>query len=135
MWPSYKGANNWRISQLVPRTAEDEKGAQNLVVGTRIGAFKMAEIWHGEGGLEGQRYKFETLIKTVALVAKATIKEKLPGRGRLQEEALKMIDKTLNWYATVHQLFDAELQKLTQVHILKGKCLILLWKKQLSCSQ
>ena len=29
LWASYEGANNWRISELVPRTLEDEMGARD----------------------------------------------------------------------------------------------------------
>ncbi len=29
--PSYKGANNWKICQLVPKTGEDEKGARHSI--------------------------------------------------------------------------------------------------------
>jgi hypothetical protein len=28
LWPSYEGANDWRICELIPRTEEDERGAQ-----------------------------------------------------------------------------------------------------------
>ena len=28
LWASYEGANNWRISQLVAQTVEDEMGAR-----------------------------------------------------------------------------------------------------------
>ena len=31
LWPSYEGANNWKICQLVPKTGEDEKGARHLI--------------------------------------------------------------------------------------------------------
>ena len=29
LWPSYKGANDWEIFQLAPRTKDDKKGARD----------------------------------------------------------------------------------------------------------
>ncbi len=29
LWPSYKGANDWEIFELVPRTEDDKKGARD----------------------------------------------------------------------------------------------------------
>ncbi len=29
LWPSYKGANDWEIFQLAPRTEDDKKGARD----------------------------------------------------------------------------------------------------------
>jgi hypothetical protein len=37
LWPSYEGANDWKICQLVPKMEADKKGAQELhnsVLGT-----------------------------------------------------------------------------------------------------
>jgi hypothetical protein len=31
LWPSYEGANNWKILELVPKKPEDEKGAQESI--------------------------------------------------------------------------------------------------------
>ena len=97
------------------------------IAGTRITAFKTAETWRGDGGLDGHRHEIERTLETAALVAKATIDEKLPGRGgKLREVALTMIDRTLAWFNTVHRHFDAELLQLLQLHISEDECLILL---------
>ena len=60
----------------------------------------MANIWQGDGGLEGRWHDIETSIKTAALVARATVDEKLPGRGKLRRVVLKMTNKTLSWFTT-----------------------------------
>lgn len=31
LWPSYKGANDWKVCQLVPATDDDEKGARDSI--------------------------------------------------------------------------------------------------------
>jgi hypothetical protein len=36
------------------------------IAGTRITAFKTAETWRGDGGLDGRRHKIERLLETVA---------------------------------------------------------------------
>ena len=142
---SYDPATNWeKTTKFMATDGQYSSSARKVVVsynhqqpyfyndgktavaGTRIAAFKSAEVWRGEGGLEGRRHDIETSLASAALVARATIDEKLPHRGKLREVALKMIDKTLNWYATVHRHFDAELQRLSQVHIPEDECLILL---------
>jgi hypothetical protein len=95
--------------------------------GTRITAFKTAETWHGDGGLDGRRHEIERTLKTAALVTRTTIDEELPGRGgKLREVALSMIDRTLAWFNTVHRHLDAELLQLLQLHISEDECLILL---------
>jgi hypothetical protein len=95
--------------------------------GTRITAFKTAETWRGDGGLDGRRHEIERTLKTAALVTRTTIDEKLPGRGgKLREVALSMIDRTLAWFNTVHRHLDAELLQLLQLHISEDECLILL---------
>jgi hypothetical protein len=96
------------------------------IVGTRIPAFKTAETWRGDGGLDGRRHDIERSLETAALVARTTINEKLPGRGNLREVALSMIDKTLAWFNTVHRHLNAKLLQLAQLHISEDECLILL---------
>ncbi len=51
------------------------------IAGTRITVFKTAETWRRDSGLDSRRHKIERTLETAALVAKATIDEKLPGRG------------------------------------------------------
>ena len=96
------------------------------IAGTRITAFKMAETWREEGGLDSRQHKIERSLKTAALVARTTIDEKLPGCGKLREVALSMIDRMLAWFNTVHPHLDSELLQLAQLHISEDKCLILL---------
>ena len=31
LWPSYEGANDWKIFQLVPKKPDDEKGAGKAI--------------------------------------------------------------------------------------------------------
>jgi len=31
LWPSYEGANDWKIFQLVPKKSDDEKGARESI--------------------------------------------------------------------------------------------------------
>jgi len=31
LWPSYEGANDWKICQLIPKMGEDEKGARHSI--------------------------------------------------------------------------------------------------------
>ena len=31
LWPSYEGANDWKILELVPKKPEDEKGARESI--------------------------------------------------------------------------------------------------------
>ena len=96
------------------------------IAGTRINAFRTAETWRGDGGLDSRRHKIERYLETAALVARTTVDEKLPGRGKLREVALSMIDRTLAWFNTVHCHLDAELLQLVQLHISEDECLILL---------
>ena len=96
------------------------------IAGTRITAFKTTETWHGDGGLDGRRHEIDRSLKTAALVARTTIDEKLPGRGKLREMALSMIDRTLAWFNTAHCHLDANLLQLAQLRISEDECLILL---------
>ncbi len=99
---------------------------KSAIAGTRITAFKTAETWRGDGGLDSHRHEIERSLETAALVARTTVVEKLPGRWKLREVALSMIDRTLAWFNTVHCHLDAELLQLVQLHISEDECLILL---------
>ena len=93
---------------------------------TRITTIKMAETWCRDGDLDGRRHKIERSLETAALVTKTTVDETLPGRRKLREIALSMIDRTLSWFNRVHCHFDAKLLQLVQLHMSEYEYLILL---------
>ena len=96
------------------------------IAGTRITVFKTAETWHGDGVFDGRRHEIEWSLKTVALVSRTTVNEKIPGHGKMREVALSMINRTLAWFNMVHCHLNAELLQLAQLHISEDECLILL---------
>jgi hypothetical protein len=53
--PSYKGANNWKICQLLPVTEDNEKGAQDSILCVLIAmdAWMLLMVWEGEAGAVG----------------------------------------------------------------------------------
>ncbi len=93
------------------------------IAGTRITAFKTAETWHRDGGLDSCCHEIERSLETAALVARTTVNEKLPGREKLREVDVSMINRTLAWFNTVHCHLDAELLQLAQLHISEDECL------------
>jgi hypothetical protein len=59
LWPSYKGANDWKICQLVPKTEADKKGAReshNSILGTMEARMSLM-VREGEMGAIGMADK------------------------------------------------------------------------------
>ncbi len=54
------------------------------------------------------------------------MEDKLPEGSLLSQLALKLLNHTLNWFATIFKHLDAEFTRLMQVHISEDETLILL---------
>jgi hypothetical protein len=97
-----------------------------VIAGKALQAFAMKEKLQGLGGMDGWHMEIELLLDTAADGVCTTAEDKLPAGSQLSQLALRMIEHTLNWYATVFKHLDAEYTRLTQVNISKEETLILL---------
>jgi hypothetical protein len=97
-----------------------------VVAGKVINAFSLMEKWQGSGGLDGKRVEIEVLAKTAADGVRTAITNTLPDGSQLAQLALRMLEHTQSWLLMVNKHLDAELTKLTQMHITVEEALILL---------
>ena len=96
------------------------------IAGQKIAAFKTEGNWTGVDGLDGLRQRGEAKIITARGAAITAIESKLPIGSKLRELSLEMVAKTFNWYIVLHRHLDAELLRLTQMHLKTDALLVLL---------
>ncbi len=97
-----------------------------VVAGKVINAFSLMKKWQALGGLDGRRVEFEVSAETAADGMRTAITDNLPDGSQLAQLALRMWEHTQSWLLMVNKHLDAELAKLTQMHITAKEALILL---------
>ena len=111
------------FNEIVAPIYSDGKEA---IAGQKIAAFKTEGNWTGVDGLDGLRQRGEAKIITARGAAITAIESKLPIGSKLRDLALEMVAKTYNWYIVLHRHLDAELLRLTQMHLETDALLVLL---------
>ena len=109
LWPSYEGANDWKIFQLVPKKPDDEKGARESIqcVLNALEAHVLLMMCIGEVGAVGTMdaaamgyYKVKWLSEPYTLQEETVGMASLIGTGKMVAKAVyfNRVQHAPYWY-------------------------------------
>jgi hypothetical protein len=131
LWPSYKGGNNWKICQLVPKMEADKKGARELhhCILSTMEARMSLMVRKGKVGAIGTAddaamgyYVVKWLSKPYTLQEDTDSMSGTIGAGTMVVDVLyfNRVERAPHWYMQSKETMVAEVQYvlLTGLHLL-----------------